>query len=163
MSAHLPPHSSAAALLLAAGLLLVPAPGRSESSMAGQMRGSSASLDFRIVIPPVMQLLENSHPALLEPAASGARNAQQRLVVVSNMKHGFCVTMRLEAPQVHAWRLRAARPSDGVSLQAVIDGYRLCSARLGHYTLLLQHEFDETTDEAAKAMPWPVRTDITAL
>lgn len=150
------------AALLAAGLLLSPAAGMSESTLGAASRPASAALDFRIIIPPVMQLLENSHPDQLDLPASGAFSAQQKLVVVSNMKRGFCVTMRMAEPQVEAWRLQAAQQG-GVTLQQVADGYRLCTARPGRYTLLLQHEFDAAPGRTQDAMAWPVRTDIASL
>lgn len=148
--------------VLAAGLLLSPASGMGESMPGGASRPASAALDFRVIVPPVMQLLENSHPARLDLPAEGALSAQQRLVVVSNMKRGFCVTMRVDTPHVEAWRLQAAQQG-GVTLQELDDGYRLCTARPGRYTLVLQHEFDAAPGDLPKAMAWPVQTDITAL
>jgi len=150
------------AALLSVGLLLTPLAGMGESSLASQARGTGASLDFRIVIPPVMQLLENSHPALLYLPASGALSAQQKLVVASNMKRGFCVSMRVDANEVDGWRLQAVQQG-GITLLEVTDGYRLCTARPGRYTLLLQHEFVAAPGATHKAMAWPVQTDITAL
>ena len=160
---HQKPHPTRLAVaLLVAGLLLAPASGMSESALGAASRPANAALDFRIIIPPVMQLLENSHPARLDLPTQGALSAQQKLVVVSNMKRGFCVTMRVDAPEVEAWRLQAAQQG-GVTLQEVADGYRLCTARPGRYTLLLQHEFDAAPGQKTDAMAWPVRTDITAL
>lgn len=147
-------------LLAALGLLLTPSIGVGESVWAAQGQNANASLDFRIVIPPVMRVLENSHPVQLDAQADGARSAEQRLVVLSNMKHGFCVTLRQADPQLSGWRLQAAQ-AGGVSLSAVAEGYRLCTSRPGRYTLLLQHQFD--TSENTAALRWPVRTDLTAL
>ncbi len=148
--------------LLASGLLLSPAPGMGESALATTTQTPRASLNFRIVVPPVMQLLENSHPARLDLPASGALRAQQKLVVASNLKRGFCITLRVDAPEVDSWRLQAEQQG-GVTLLEVADGYRLCAERAGRYTLLLQHEFDAPPGESPKAMAWPVQTDITAL
>ncbi len=156
------PFRSATALLLAAGLLATPAPGKSESSLAGQTRHPSAGLDFRIVIPPVVRVLENSHPLRLAAEAGGDWSAEQRLVVVSNMKRGFCVTLRMSAPEVDAWRLRTAQ-SGGVTLSLVSEGYRVCTPHPGRYTLLLQHEFGATQKAARGELRWPVQTDISAI
>ncbi|MCW5654936.1 hypothetical protein [Hydrogenophaga sp.] len=150
------------ALLLATVLLLAPVAGGAESSFTSPSRGTSASLDFRIVIPPVMQLLENSHPSRLDPARDGAFSAQQKLVVVSNLKRGFCLSMRMAAPEVAAWRLQTSQIG-GVTLNEVADGYRLCTARAGRYTLMLQHDFSASPGQAAQAMAWPVQTDLVAL
>lgn len=147
--------------LSASALLLVPATGIGESVLVHQ--GSpGAALDFRIIIPPVMRVLENSHPVSLNAEANGDWSAQQRLVVVSNMKRGFCVTLRMSAPEVDTWRLRMAQEA-GTTLSPVSDGYRLCAPRAGSYTLLLEHEFDATGQSTSGALRWPVQTDITAL
>mgnify|MGYP006148106619 CR=1 FL=1 len=59
-----------------------------------------------------------------------------------------------------------ARPTPqegGVTLSPVTDGYRVCTARPGRYTLLLQHAFETTAGQAPERLRWPVQTDITAL
>ncbi len=151
------------ATLLAVGLLLTPAAGMSESALGSLSRPASAALDFRIVIPPVMQLLENSHPVLLAPQGDGDWSAEQKLVVVSNLKRGFCVSLRVRAPEVDEWRLQTVQ-ADGVTLTSVADGYRVCAPQAGQYTLLLQHEFDAATQKAGHGeLRWPVQTDISAL
>lgn len=135
-----------------------------ESVMATGTRstGASASVDIRIVVPPVMQVLENSHPTQLGVAVDGQWNAQQKLVVMSTMKRGFCVTLRLATPQVDDWQLQTPQEG-GATLSAVTDGYRLCTARAGRYTLLLQHAFAADSASSGEALRWPVRTDLTAL
>jgi hypothetical protein len=147
---------------LAAGVLvLAPSTSIGESVLTSAGK-ASATLELRIIIPPVMQVLENSHPVRMDAEASGDWSAEQRLVVVSNMKRGFCVTLRMSAPEVENWRLRSPQ-SGGITLNPVSDGYRLCTPRPGRYTLLLQHEFDATQKTASSELRWPVRTDITAL
>lgn len=159
-----PNHPRFPALLVSA-LMLVPATSIGESVMVNQGK-AGASLDFRIIIPPIMRVLENSHPLSLDAEASGDWSAQQRLVVVSNMKRGFCVTLRMNTPEVDNWRLKTAQ-HDNVSLTQVSDGYRLCAPRAGRYTLLLEHEFDAAKKSSGTtttgALRWPVQTDITAL
>ena len=156
MSAPKPPLFSA---WLVGALLLVPATSMGESTLVQQGK-AGASLDFRIVIPPIMRVLENSHPQSLAAEASGDWSAQQRLVVVSNMKRGFCVTLRMSTPEVDDWRLKTAQHD--VTLTQVSDGYRL-SPRAGRYTLLLDHEFNAANKATTGALRWPVQTDITAL
>ncbi|MBU7576205.1 MAG: hypothetical protein KAF64_22790 [Hydrogenophaga sp.] len=145
--------------LAASALMLVPATSIGESVLAHQGQ-AGASLDFRIVIPPIMRVLENSHPQLLD-TTDGEASAEQRLVVMSNMKRGFCVSLRRAAPQLGTWELQTA-PQSGVQLSPVADGYRLCGTRPGQYTVLLQHRFG-TTDSRASALHWPVQTDISAI
>lgn len=124
--------------------------------------GASASVDIRIIIPPVMEVIENTHPSQLGMPVDGEWSAQQKLVVHSTMKRGFCVTLRLAAPQVEGWRLQTIQQS-GTTLSEIADGYRVCTTRPGRYTLLLQHAFATDNMAVAPALGWPVRTDLTAL
>ena len=146
--------------LAACALLLAPVTGRGDSAWVRQ-GGASASLDFRVVIPPVMRVLENSHPDQLDPSAHGEASAEQRLVVLSNLKHGFCVSLRQAAPQLGTWALQTA-PQSGMQLHAMADGYRLCSTRAGQYTVRLQHRFDGI-GSGQGSVHWPVRTEISAI
>lgn len=134
---------------------------RAESGFAAPGGRASAALDFRIIIPAVMRVLENSHPGELQADASGALSAQQRLVVVSNMKRGFCVSLRMPEPQRAGWRLQHSGSESGVRLEPAADGYRLCTSRPGRYTLQLQHDFGNTALQAAQR--WPVQTDLITL
>ena len=146
--------------LAASALLLVPATSIGESVLVPQGQ-AGASLDFRIIIPPIMRVIENSHPLQLDTSVAGEASAQQRLVIQSNMKRGFCVSLRRAAPQLGTWEMQTA-PQSGVQLSPVADGYRLCGTRPGHYTLLLQHRFG-TGEGRASALHWPVQTDISAI
>jgi hypothetical protein len=142
-------------------LLLAPATSIGDSVLPSQGQ-ASAALEFRIIIPPVMRVLENSHPVLMDAEADGDWSAEQRLVVVSNMKRGFCVTLRMRTPEVETWRLQTAQ-AGGITLNPVSDGYRLCTPRPGRYTLLLQHEFDAPQKSVNSNLRWPVETDISAI
>ena len=109
---------------------------------------ASAGLNFRIVIPPVMRVIENSHPTQV----GQDQTVEQRLVVLSNMKNG------LSDPAVTTWRLQTDEV-DGITLQAVAAGYRLCTSRPGRYTLRLQHDFGTQRS----ALIWPVQTELMVL
>jgi hypothetical protein len=148
------------AALTTSVLIMTPAPGMGESLMITQ-GNSGASLDFRIIIPPIMRVLENSHPRQLDTIADGKASAEQRLVVLSNMKGGFCVSLRRAAPQLGTWELQTA-PQKGIQLRPAADGYSLCGTRPGRYTVVLQHHFG-TSDGSANALNWPVQTDISAI
>lgn len=145
-----------ATMLTALGLLLAPLPAATEASMTPGSGQASARLDFRIVIPPVMQVIENSHPAQI----NGDQPVEQRLVVLSNMKNGFCASLRVQDPALAGWRLQTEEGS-AATLQAASDGYRLCVNRPGRYAFRLQHDFGSTVAQAARA--WPVQTDLMAL
>lgn len=151
-----------AAPLCSLALLVAPATTLAESALAPPGGKASATLNLRIVIPPVMRVLENSHPGAVHPDPAGRLSGEQRLVVVSNMKRGFCVTLRMAEPQVQAWQLSTALEG-GVTLSPVTDGYRLCTVRPGRYDLLLQHEFGTRTASELSAMRWPVQTDLSAM
>jgi hypothetical protein len=147
-------------LLATSALLLIPSTSIGESVLAHQDK-ASAALDFRIIIPPVLRVLENSHPLQLDSFADGGVSAQQRLVVVSNMKRGFCVSLRRAAAQPGTWEVQTA-PQNGMQFSPVANGYRLCGTRPGRYTVLLQHRFG-ASGSSTNALNWPVQTDISAI
>jgi hypothetical protein len=147
--------------LAALALFLALPAAQAESGFAPPGGKASAALDFRIIIPPVMRVLENSHPSELLPDATGALSGQQRLVVVSNMKRGFCVSLRLPEPQRAGWRLQQTSELRGVWLEPVQDGYRLCASQAGRYTLDLQHAFAGNGQTTAQR--WSVQTDLSTL
>jgi hypothetical protein len=149
------------ACLTSVALLTAPTTSVGESVVAGP-GGASASLRISITVPAVMRVLENSHPSQLTPVVGGDWSAEQRLVVLSNMKRGFCVTLRMATAEVEAWRLQTEQ-TGGITLSPVSDGYRLCTPRPGRYTLLLQHEFEASGNSSMQSLRWPVHTDITAL
>ncbi len=146
-----------AAVLLTGGLL-IPVSSQAEAGWAPAGRSASASLDIRIVIPPVLQVLENAPSPQLQPDGAGAWLGQQRLVVVSNLKRGFCAHLRAPDGRAEGWTLDLPAGS-GVLAERAADGWRLCSQRAGRHQLDVQHRF-----QASGSVPaWPVATDITAL
>ena len=149
------------ASLATVALLLAPATSTGEAVVGGA-GGASASLRISITVPAVMRVLENSHPSQLTPVVGGDWSAEQRLVVLSNMKRGFCITLRMSTADVEHWRLQTEQ-TGGITLNPLSDGYRLCTPRPGRYTLLLQHEFEASGNSAMQTLRWPVQTDITAL
>jgi hypothetical protein len=156
---------------LAAGLLLLAAAAaHAESRIAEPGQAARASLDFRIVIPPVVRLLDNQHPAQLRRDESGRLSGRQTLVLLSNLKRGACVTLRRpSSPAAEAashWRPQAL--DDGIAtLQPAGDGWRLCTLGPGRHTLRVQHEFEPAAAQAV-ADPsveptWPVITELTTI
>lgn len=157
-----PAYRRLSALAVSLGLVLAPAASQGEAQLTSSAPATSGALDFRIVIPPVMRVLENSHPPQLTSDADGSLWGQQRLVVLSNMKRGFCVTLRLRSPDVDQWQVHAA-PEPGVTVAASGQAYRLCSDRPGRYTMVLQHQFGASAKPPAGGQVWPVQTDISAI
>lgn len=148
--------------LMAFGLGSVPLSGHGESGTESGGQRASGSLDFRIVIPPVMQILENSHPWQVDSGPDGSAGAQQRLVVMSNMKRGFCVHLRAKHPQIQRWQMLPIQ-NQGVQWTPIADGYRMCASRPGQYSLLLKHEFTYAGSAPQVAVAWPIQTELTAL
>lgn len=148
-------------ILPACALLLPPLSSRGEG-LSVDKGNSSARLEFRIVIPRVIHVLENSHPTLLDPEHNGDWSALQLLVVETNMKRGFCATLSMSTPEVRSWSVSTPKNGD-ITLTAVHDGYRVCMPRPGRYTLMLQHSFEATAHRPPNGvLRWPVKTDIVA-
>jgi hypothetical protein len=155
-------------IILAAGLLLLAAAAaHADARLAPPAQPAQAALDFRIVVPPVVRLLENSHPDALRPDGTGRLAGRQTLVLLSNLKRGACVMLR-PAPDAPPEALRAWRAQtldDGLAtLQPAGDGWRLCTQGPGRHTLRVQHEFEATSSTVDAVAPaWPVRTELAAI
>lgn len=143
---------------LLTGGLLIPVFGHAEAVRAAAGGSASASLNFKVIIPPVLQVVENAPSARLQADGAGTWLGQQRLVVMSNLKQGFCAHLRAPAGSAGGWTLELPAGS-GVQAERTADGWRLCSQRAGRHQLELQHRFQTLGSVPA----WPVATDITAL
>jgi hypothetical protein len=114
---------------------------------------NSGAIDFAIVIPAVLRLLKNDHPAELRPLAGPASliSALQRVVLVSTLRSGFCMDLRLnplpvgQTPvadwQVSLAALSGAAAASGARVEAFEGGWRVCTRRAGRFELALQHAF----------------------
>ena len=143
-------------------LMGVSSMGWAASAFSTDTPGASAALDFQVVIPTVMRILDNAHPADL-PAADRdtARIAvQQRLVLVSTMARGFCMDLQLGQQALSDWQLQLSG-TPGAWLQASTSGYRLCTGRPGRYDVALNHDF-KTSNAAEPTRGWPVQVSFTA-
>ena len=116
-------------------------------------RHQSGPIDFAIVIPATLRLLENDHPTRLQALAetSSSISALQRVVLVSTMRSGFCMDLRLtpmRGGQAHFadWQVRLTALSSGAAastrVEAFAGGWRVCARRAGHFELALQHVFN---------------------
>jgi hypothetical protein len=129
------------------------------------------AVDFAIVIPAILRLLENKHPAelttLTEPAAP--ISALQRVVLVSTLRSGFCMDLRLHPlqggqAQVADWQvqlvaLSGAAVHSGARVEAFEGGWRVCTRRAGRFELALQHAF-RMQPSSASALGWPVALSL---
>lgn len=122
---------------------------------------SSAALDFRVVIPQVLRILENTHPVALPPPdqQTSRISALQRLVLVSTLRRGFCMDLQMQGRQLADWQLEIST-GVGTWLQPSAGGYRLCTARAGRYDVALRHEFN-AAGSADQARSWPVQVSLT--
>lgn len=123
-----------------------------------------SALDFSIIIPAVLRIVENSHPPSLPPA--DAQNSRipvmQRIVLVSTLRRGFCMDLQLTQHLLTDWQLQV-NGSTGVRIEASAGGYRLCMRRAGRHELALQHNF--RLKEVARESPpatfnWPVNVSL---
>jgi hypothetical protein len=142
------------------------------------------ALDFAIVIPAILRLLENDHPAELHTLAGPTSpiSVLQRVVLVSTLRSGFCMDLRLNPmrdAQAHItdWQVRLAALSGaaapGARVEAFEGGWRVCARRAGHFELALQHAFSwqpvQRTSAAntpaamgeSTAIGWPVALSMT--
>jgi hypothetical protein len=126
---------------------------------AADVRKTDA-LDFAIVIPAILRLLENKHPAELQALAAAAPiSALQRVVLVSTLRSGFCMDLRLNPlqagqAQVADWQVQLATQSgaaatSGARVEAFDGGWRVCTRRAGRFELALLHAFSLQPKAAA--------------
>lgn len=146
------------AVFLASASGLVGAAG----AFSADASGSSASLDFRVVIPKVMRIMENDHPLELPaPDRHTSRIAvQQRLVLMSTLPRGFCMDLQIGQQTLSDWQLQLSG-SPGTWVQASGSGYRLCTGRAGRYDVALTHDF-KASDMQGHLRGWPVQVGLTA-
>jgi hypothetical protein len=151
---------------LVASLLGV-APAAAESSVSAGEAKAGASLQFRVVIPPVVRVTANDHPPVLARAQDGAgtQQATQRLAFHTNLRRGLCVDLQLADPRVAQWEVHTDSAS-GATLSPAIGGWRLCVSRPGQHDVTLHHAFTtRPTTEAGSpvATAWPVQLQLAAL
>ena len=121
---------------------------------------SSAALDFRVIIPQILRILENTHPVALSPPdrQTSRISALQRLVLVSTMPRGFCMDLQMAGQQLSDWQLQISTGA-GAWLQRAAGGYRLCTAKAGRYDVALQHDFS-AVDSTEQLRGWPVLVSL---
>ena len=133
--------------------LAAASPGADAPASGGTDPRKSGAVDFAIVIPAILRLLENDHPAELLTLAEqdSPVSALQRVVLVSTLRSGFCMDLRLNLAQVGQtpvadWQVSLAALSgtaaaSGARVEAFEGGWRVCTRRAGRFELALQHAF----------------------
>lgn len=115
-------------------------------------RHQPSAIDFSVVIPAILRLVKNDHPTELH-ALAGTPSliyALQRVVLVSTMRSGFCMDLRLnpmrdgQAKMVN-WQVNLTALSGAATATARVEvsdsGWRVCSRRAGRFELALRHAF----------------------
>ena len=151
-------------LSVLAGFFYVGNIAEAASALADKNEGVTAHIDIRVVIPVVLRLLEDSHPALLR--VSGEREEdqtlEQRIVMLSTVRKGFCADLRLGTASVASWKLQL-KAGSGARLETTATGYRLCFSRAGRHELALSHNFGLAARQAdAASLDWPVYLSFAA-
>jgi hypothetical protein len=127
---------------------------------------AGTAINFAIIIPAVLRILENSHPLSLPVANTPDAHisVSQRLVLVSTLGKGFCMDLQLSQQHLTDWQLRVSG-STGTRIEPSAGGYRLCIGRAGRYEMVLQHDFhlkDGPRADPAPALGWPVHISLAA-
>lgn len=141
---------------LLALVLLLPGVGLADAAIGHHGASASAHVNIRVVVAPVVRVLENTHPTQLREGDRPGE-AAQRIVFQTNVRAGACVALRAGTDGLPHWAVRSVG-GDPVSIEPQGDGYRLCSRGPGVHTWRLEHRFDP-----AAAGPWPLRTELTLL
>ena len=122
---------------------------------------AGAALDFQIIIPPMLQVRQDSHPTVLQGNGDGELRAVQSLVLDSTMPRGFCMALSVpEALRPHWQVQQGGSASSALRLSQHNDGYQLCALKAGRYSVELEHRF---TLGARTAPNWPVSSSLAAL
>lgn len=135
-------------------------------------RKTSAAVNFTIIIPAVLRILENEHPITLvatQPTANTLTErlgAVQKITVVSTLRQGFCMDLRLSRGDIADWKM-SLQSAANVWLESTADGYRMCTGRPGRHLLTLQHAFtwqptDNRRSGAFNEIAWPVNVSVSA-
>lgn len=135
-------------------------------------RKASAAVNFTIIIPAVLRILDNEHPITLmaaQPTANAPTErlgAVQKITVVSTLRQGFCMDLRLSRGDIADWKMNLQSVAN-VWLESTADGYRMCTGRPGRHLLTLEHAFtwqpaDNRRVGAFNEMAWPVNVSLSA-
>jgi hypothetical protein len=137
-------------------------PSWADASLDTTGRGASARLNFVIKIPPILRIIDNSHPVQLPSNADGVAVVVQRLELQSNLKQGFCVTLKQPDSGSLAWSMEATGNANFDS-RPVQGGYHICFSRPGRHIVNLQHSFRFKDDTSPAVRLWPLQTEIAAI
>ena len=117
--------------------------------LSGQAQAEDkASLDFRVIVPKVMQITSSEHPNITEPGEN-----EESLTITHNLPR-LCL-MATTTNNDPAWEMKVTSHNWQVIRYA--SGYQLCTYTKGRVPLDLRHTF------AYLGQPWPVRLTISPI
>jgi hypothetical protein len=151
------------AITLCTAQLCNPTSALAHEALSTDGHHAAAAINFAVVIPAVLRILENSHPLSLPVAdrPDAHISVSQRLVLLSTLGKGFCMELQLRQ-QLTDWQLRVSG-SAGARIETSAGGYRLCVGRAGRYEVMLQHDFtlnDSARASQAAVLDWPVLVSL---
>lgn len=148
------------------GLLTNSTTAMANGTFSSDRQSSSATMNISFIVPVIRSILEDSHPQSLPPpdTKSSRISAMQRMVLVSNLRKGFCMDLQLSQRQITDWQVQLI-DSAGPWIEPSGSGYRLCTGRAGRYEVALQHDFSlkgDTRGNMAPVLDWPVSLSLAA-
>lgn len=141
---------------------MLPGPAGADASLDTTGQGASARLNFVIKIPPVLRIIDNSHPVQVLSNPDGVAVVDQRLELQSNLRQGFCVTLKQPDSSSLGWSMEATGHGSFDS-RPVQGGYHICFSRPGRHVVNLRHSFSFKDNTATAVRFWPLRTEIAAI
>lgn len=117
-------------------------------AQAQNQTGHQASLDFRIIVPRVMQVTPSLHPNITESGEN------KELFTITHNLPRLCLSVTT-TNQDPAWEMKVSGRDWQVIRYA--SGYQLCTYTKGRVPLDLRHTF------AYLGQPWPVRLTISPI
>lgn len=117
--------------------------------LSGQAQAEDkASLDFRIIVPEMMQITPSLHPNITESGEN------KELFTITHNLPRLCLSVTT-TNQDPAWEMKVSGRDWQVIRYA--SGYQLCTYTKGRVPLDLRHTF------AYLGQPWPVRLTISPI
>ena len=82
--------------------------------------------------------------------------------MLSTLRKGFCLNLRLTSREVAHWKLQLSGGPDA-RMEATAEGYRLCFLQAGRHALALSHSFVMRGQPASPdPVDWPVYLSLAA-
>lgn len=133
--------------------VLMPGSVHAEAALSPGRQSNAAQVRITVLVPPLLQLVRNDHPAHLEAVGDGRWQGVQHLSFRSNLAQGTCIELRQRLPHAPRWGVQTL--AGPVRLEGDGEGYRVCSVGPGVVSVTLLHVF-EVSPAQAQPTQWPV-------